>query len=79
MFFKRFDSVNAASGSENTPRMQRRRYIFFIEFQDSYNYPVQYPHLKVFLFFKIIHFRKERFKGIIIPDFRHYHYAVILF
>ena len=32
MFFKRFDSVNAASGSENTPRMQRRRYIFFIEF-----------------------------------------------
>ena len=77
MFFKRFDSINAASGSENTPRMQRRRYIFFIEFQDSYNYPVQYPHLKVFLFFQIIQIRDERIERIALPYFRQYNYAVI--
>ena len=77
MFFKRLDSINAARGRKNTTRMQRRRDVFFIEFQDSYSYPVQYPHLKVFLFFQIIQIRNERIERIVVPYFRQNDYAVI--
>ena len=77
MFFKRLDRVNTARRSENTARIQSGRNVFFIEFQDSYNYPVQYPHLKVFLFFQIIQIRNERIERIVLSYFRQYNYAVI--
>ena len=59
MFFKRFDRVNTARRSENTARIQSGRNVFFIKHENSDNYPVDNSHLKVFLFFKIIHFRNK--------------------